>query len=392
MRSSVPAPPPRDVRLDVVRGWLQLTIFFSHATASFAGTWLVYGHYGFSDSSEQFVFLSGLALGSVFARNAVREGALAAWRDMLRRTLRLYRTHLITFACFGAMMAAAEFVLPGEAQRLGWGFLMHHPLQAAATSLTLLYQPEPMGILPVFIWCMLLLPGFELLQRRFGEAALLAPVALYGLAQVTGWTAPSLGPETGIPFNPFEWQLIFLLGAWIGRRRLLRGRALPQSDLITVAAAAVVLFALAARLADRGVIPWPVIDSFAWDDKEDLVLTRLAHAMALAWLVARFMPRDAAWMHRFAGRVLAAIGRHSLQVFCVGLFLSWAATAAFRLWPAQMPWVDPLMIAGGSVVLAALAWRLDRPLRRSTARRNAAAPAESPIRAGMTVRGEGAVP
>jgi hypothetical protein len=388
----VPAPPPRDVRLDLVRGWLQLTIFFSHAAPSFAATWLVYGHYGFSDSSEQFVFLSGLALGSVFARNAVREGRMAAWRDMLRRTWRLYRTHLITFACFGAMMALAEFVLPGEAQRLGWGFLMHRPLQASATALTLLYQPEPMGILPVFIWCMLLLPGFELLQRRFGDLALAAPVALYLLAWVTGWTSPSLAPETGIPFNPLDWQLIFMLGAWIGRRRLLRGRAIPRNELITVAAVAVMLFALAARLADNGVLAWPAVNSFAWEDKEELVVTRLAHAMALAWLVARFMPRDAAWMHGLAARVLSAIGRHSLQVFCVGLFLSWAATAAFRLWPAQMAWVDPLMIGCGVLILSAVGWRLDRGLRQSLAGRNARATVESSLRAGLTSPREGAVP
>src|SRR3984885_11401083 len=91
------ARPARDTRIDIIRGWLQLTIFASHAAGSWIGAWLIHGAWGLSDSSEQFVFLSGLMLGSVFARKSIREGFAAALRDMVMRTLRLYRTHLITF-------------------------------------------------------------------------------------------------------------------------------------------------------------------------------------------------------------------------------------------------------------------------------------------------------
>src|SRR5580698_1158600 len=98
--------PPRDTRIDILRGWLQLTIFASHAAGSLFGAWLIHGAWGLSDSSEQFVFLSGLMLGSVFARKSAREGFPAAARDMAMRTLRLYRVHLITFFLFGGMIIA----------------------------------------------------------------------------------------------------------------------------------------------------------------------------------------------------------------------------------------------------------------------------------------------
>jgi hypothetical protein len=374
MISHVPAPPPRDQRLDVVRGWLQLTIFFSHSFGSFAGTWLVYGSWGLSDSSEQFVFLSGLALGSVYARIAARDGVPAAVWDMGRRTLRLYRTHLIVFALFAVMIFAAGAVFPDEADRLGWGFLFRDPLRAVPAALTMLYQPVQMGILPIFIWSMLLLPGFDALQRRFGDAALAAPIAVYLLARLTGLAAPSLGPDTGIAFNPFAWQLVYLLGAWIGRRRLLRGRALPMLDrwspLVTVGAVGMLAFGLVARLQWEGYTSWPVLDPSVWVGKEDLAPARLLHGLALAWLVACFVPVNAPWMHTRAGLVLAAIGRHSLQVFCVGLFLAWGLTAAFRLWPGAQWWLDPVLIALGTAVLAAVGWRLDAPIRRRL--RNAA--------------------
>ena len=40
-------------------------------------------------------------------------------------------------------------------------------------------------------------------------------------------------------------------------------------------------------------------------------------------------------MHRVVPRAVALIGQYSLEVFCLGVFLSWAATAAFRLVPAH---------------------------------------------------------
>ena len=42
---SRPAPvrPARDTRVDLVRGWLQLTIFTSHAAGSWIGAWLIHG-------------------------------------------------------------------------------------------------------------------------------------------------------------------------------------------------------------------------------------------------------------------------------------------------------------------------------------------------------------
>ena len=80
--------PVRDTRLDIVRGWLQWSIFASHATGSFIGGWMIHASWGLSDSSEQFVFLSGFTLGSVFARRTLQHGWRAASSDTLRRTWR----------------------------------------------------------------------------------------------------------------------------------------------------------------------------------------------------------------------------------------------------------------------------------------------------------------
>jgi hypothetical protein len=347
--------PPRDIRIDIIRGWLQLTIFASHAAGSWIGAWLIHGAWGLSDSSEQFVFLSGLMLGSVFTRKSLREGFRAACRDMGIRTWRLYRTHLVTFFLFGGMIIAvtASGLCPGEVKRLGWSFLVAHPALAIPAALTTLYQPNYMDILPVFIWSMAALPAFAWLEGRIGGWALAAPVGLYLAAWLGGLTPPSLGPDTVIGFNPLAWQVLFMLGVYLGRRMLVFGRAVPPSRALTGAAVVVLVVGFVLRLDWFGWLPFDLgVPESDWIiGKDDLALPRVLHALALALIVARLIPREAAWMHWPPSRWLAAAGRHSLQVFCLGLFLSWAVTAVFRFWPHLMMRLDPPLIMGGCAIL-----------------------------------------
>jgi hypothetical protein len=354
--------PLRDTRIDIIRGWLQLTIFASHAAGSWIGAWLIHGAWGLSDSSEQFVFLSGLMLGSVFARKTGREGFAAALRDMLMRTLRLYRTHLITFFLFGGMIIAVtdSGLCPGEVKRLGWTFLVEQPARAIPAALTTLYQPNYMDILPIFIWSMAALPAFAWLEARIGPWALSAPIALYLAAWLFGIAPPSLGPDTVIGFNPLAWQMLFMLGVYLGRRMLLYGRTLPPSRTLMTSAVAVLLVGLLLRLSWFGWLPFNLgIPESDWIiGKDALALPRVVHALALALVVARLTPREAPWMHVMLARWLAAAGRHSLHVFCLGLFLSWAVTAVFRFWPSLMMWVDaPLILAGCAILLWFGLWR-----------------------------------
>jgi hypothetical protein len=347
--------PPRDIRIDVIRGWLQLTIFASHAAGSWIGTWLIHGTWGLSDSSEQFVFLSGLMLGSVFARKSSREGFAAAAADMAMRTLRLYRVHLITFFLFGGMIIAVtdSGLCPGEVTRLGWSFLVEHPGRAILAALTTLYQPNYMDILPVFIWSMAALPAFAWLEHQIGPWALAAPIGLYLAAWLFDVTPPRLGSGTSIGFNPLAWQVLFMLGAYLGRRMLMFGRTVPPSRTLTIAAALVLIAGLILRLNWFGALPFDLgVSENAWIiGKNELALPRVLHALALALIVARVTPRDAPWMHTMPARWLAAAGRHSLHVFCLGLFLSWWVTAAFRFWPRLMVWLDPPLILTGCAIL-----------------------------------------
>ena len=361
--------------MDIMRGYLQLVIFASHAYGSFIGGWMIHASWGFSDSSEQFVFLSGFTLGSVFALKASRQGLGAARWDMLGRAARLYRTHLIVMALFFSMLVLACEVssrLPMEAQRLGWGTFIAHPFLALPGLLVMLYQPAFMGILPIFIWCMALLPLFAWGERRMGNGALAISFAVYLASWVFWIELPALGQGTKIGFNPLTWQFVFLFGAWLGHRALRLGQALPPMRWLTVAAASLVLAGIYLRVGWYGwfPLPAPFAENVWIVGKDTIALPRLLHALALAWLVSVFVPREADWMHGAVARWMATIGRYSLQVFCLGLFLSWGCTAVFRLWPAAW-WLDPVLIAVGVVILGGYARQLDA--RRGSSRQVAAA-------------------
>ncbi len=363
---AIPPRPERDLRLDLVRGWLQLSIFASHVGGSFAGAHLIHGAWGLSDSSEQFVFLSGLALGSVFARKRLRDGWGSAVRDMLGRAARLWRTHLAMLVLFGAMILLANHFLPGEADGYGWGLLLRDPVRAVPAALVMLYQPAYLDALSPFILGMALLPLFAWGQARVGAWALLPPGLLW-LGVQAGLPAPDLSGDSPPGFNVLAWQFLFLIGAFLGRRVLLFGRAVPPSRALLSAAILIVLLGFAARVAGRLWADWPPVWhvlpylGVSHDAKAALAPARLLHALALALLDARLVPARATWMEGAAGRMLAVVGRHSLYVFCFGLFLSWGATTALRLLPGQAAWLDPALIATGAALLVVYARTLDRP-------------------------------
>ncbi|MDE2334782.1 MAG: OpgC domain-containing protein [Rhodospirillales bacterium] len=348
--------PPRDLRVDVLRGWLQLTIIASHV-AGFASRWLIHGAWGYSDSSEQFVLLSGLMLGSVFTLKRHTRGTAAAVRDMLGRAARLWRARLLTLLAFGAMVIAWNLTgLASQVRIYGFPYLMQAPLHAAALAAALLFNPAYVDVLSVFILCMLALPLFLVAVERAGAWALALPVGLWGAVQLWHLPAPDAVASAPTAFNVLGWQLLFMLGAYAGRRKLLTGRALPEGAWLTWLAGGIVALGFALRLAGHlGIDPGFRVPVTHFTDKLDLWPLGLVHALALAILVARLTPREAAWMHRWPARVLAAIGRHSLAVYCSGLFLSFLGERLLALAGPGRAWLEAPLIAAACALAGLVA-------------------------------------
>jgi hypothetical protein len=123
--------------------------------------------------------------------------------------------------------------------------------------------------------------------------------------------------------------LLFVFGAWCalgGARRMSRILSSPVTMWISFA----YLFAAFCvtltwylpqlnHLMPRQVEQWmyPI-------DKTDLDVLRFAHFLALAAITVRFLPKDWPGLTSPWLRPLILCGQHSLEIFCLGVFLAFA--------------------------------------------------------------------
>src|SRR5271167_4215862 len=130
-------------------------------------------------------------------------------------------------------------------------------------------------------------------------------------------------------FNPFAWQLLFVFGAWCaqgGAKRMSR----ILSSRITLWISLAYLFAafcvtLTWYIPQLGFLMPRILDQWMYPiDKTDLDVLRFAHFLALAAVTVRFLPRDWPGLRSPWLRPLILCGQHSLEVFCLGVFLAFA--------------------------------------------------------------------
>jgi hypothetical protein len=102
---------------------------------------------------------------------------------------------------------------------------------------------------------------------------------------------------------------------------------------------------------------------------------RLIHFLALAVVFVRYVPRDWPALRSSLLRPLVLVGQHSLPIFCLGVFLSFAAH--WFLVQIEGDIVAQILVSfAGMATMVGVAWVLDkfRALPDHFAPRKAAAP------------------
>ena len=94
-------------------------------------------------------------------------------------------------------------------------------------------------------------------------------------------------------------------------------------------------------------------------DKTDLDMFRFTHFLALALIVSRYVPHDWAPLKFNWLRPAIMCGRHSLPIFCFGVFLSFAAHWVLMQYTRGV-WEQLVVSAVGILIMIAIAWVLDR--------------------------------
>ena len=322
----------RDLRLDFFRGLALFSIFVDHLpdnmVAQFTLQTVMFG-----DAAEVFILISGYTAGMVYGRAMERQGFLIAAVRVSHRVWQLYVAHVFLFVIFMALMAYTVQALNSSlyAEESQAADFLSDPGVAVVKALTLQFQPAYMDILPLYIVLLAVLP-FALIGFRFWpRVVLIASFALWLAVQIDGRIALSAypGPNRVWTFNPFGWQALFFLGAWLGWRGA--GGAVRWLDrrwlLRLTAGFALAAFVIRLSWTLHGLYPpIPALASgkalWLFLSKEDLGLLRFASVLAVALLVARLVAPQARFL---AGRVawpFVICGRHSLHIFCLGILLA----------------------------------------------------------------------
>ncbi len=353
-------PTERDLRLDLFRGIALWLIFLDHIPENVVN-WFTIRNYGFSDATEIFIFISGYTAAFVYGRAMRERGFLISSARILRRAWQIYVAHIFLFTIFMAEIAyvAATFDNPLYAEEMNILDFLKQPDVTIFQALLLKFKPVNMDVLPLYIVLLLLFP--PMLWLLLWQPAF----ALGGLGG--GLCA---GLEFRLEFARLSERRLVLqsvrLAIAVRVRRLVRarrraaavGRAAlaascsPSPSPICVFAFAITLTWYIEPLA-RFVPAW-LSDWMYPIDKTNLDVLRFAHFLALAAVTVRFVPRDWPALKSPILQPAISCGQHSLEIFCLGVFLAFAGQFIISEWSGG-PLVQTVISLLGILIMIATA-------------------------------------
>jgi hypothetical protein len=372
-------PPPgseRDLRLDLFRGIALWLIFLDHIPENVVN-WFTIRNYGFSDATEIFIFISGYTAAFVYGKAMRERGFIVSSARILRRAWQIYVAHIFLFTIFLAEIAyvAATFENPLYAEEMNVLNFLKEPDVTIFQALLLKFKPANMDVLPLYIVLLLLFPPtLRLLLWQPGVALLLSAL-VYILAWSFHLNLPAY-PNGVWFFNPFAWQLLFVFGAWcaLGGAQALSG--LLRSRVVLAIAIAYLVFAFLITLTwyheplARYVPLW-LSDRLYPIDKTNLDVLRFAHFLALAAVTVRFVPRDWPALKWPILQPAIQCGQHSLEIFCLGVFLAFAGQFIISEWSGGLFIQTVISLLGIAIMIATaslLTWYKRMEGRSSPAR------------------------
>jgi hypothetical protein len=323
----------RELRIDLFRGLALWLIYIDHVSPDLL-TWATIRNYGFSDAAEIFIFISGFTAALVYGRATFEAGFVIGTARVLRRVWQIYTAHLLLFLVLMAEIALVATVSEKPAfyiQEMEVGEFFKQPGSEMIQALLLRFRPLNMDVLPLYVVLMAFLPLVLLLARLHRDLPLAASVTLY-LLTLQYDLHLSTYPDGFWSFNPYAWQLLFVFGAWCalgGGKRL--SPVLTSRPVYWVAIAY-----LCAALFVTMTWYFPSLESLipGWlarliypINKTDFDVLRFVHFLALAVVALRFVPPDWAGLRSRWARPLIVCGQYSLQIFALGVALSFAGYA-----------------------------------------------------------------
>ena len=396
-------------------------ILIAHTPGNWATLWIP-ARFGFSDATEMFVFLSGMASAIAFGGVFAKRGWFLGTARVAFRIWQVYWAHIGLFLAVAATMAALNATELFERDYIGQlnlypffngvvrdGEIVSSSANQLMGLLTLTYVPNYFDILPMYLVILAMMPfviGLVSIHRyvAFGVLLLLWAAAQEGLQTVyllQDPDTPGFWPlQLELPaepwserewfFNPFAWQLIFFTGfafmaGWLPKP--------PVTVWLIALAIAVVLLNIAfsnvgARAFSREwfglgtedgnpVTTWRRANRH-WITKTDFGLFRYVHFLSLAylfWIMAGEGGARLLALSRGIGAyvmpVILKVGQQSLAVFITSMFVArimgWALDQIGRdlatMWLVNLSGAATLILVAYSV-----GWIKSQPWKKREAK------------------------
>jgi hypothetical protein len=375
----------RDPRIDAFRGAALVTIFVDHVPGNPYELFTL-RNWGFSDAAEAFFIMSGIAAGLAYSGAFRTKPFLEAAAPIWKRSWTLYVVHifltLVGVALFAA--GAAYFGLPELLRMNNIGPIFDKTMASLVGVPLLTHQIGYVNILPVYS-VMLLAAPFAI------RMAMWRPWLLMGCSVLVWYAAglwrlnfPNFPNPGGWFFNPFSWQLIFVIGLLSGVYMRRGDRFIPRQPWLFALAAGFLVLVLAWRylpglgevlnhqmsLLGKAGAPFHVVSH----DKTFVAVPRMLHALALAYVLSAIPAIRSLCGHEIAAP-LRLLGRHGLLVFATGTLVSLAMQVMLVAAPnpAIVAW---LVLPVGLVVMLGAAMIAERRRDRAAEAAKAAKAAE----------------
>lgn len=373
--------------LDGLRGFFVLTMMLSHLVL-YDGVWLQYLHFRevmFVESTQGFVFVSGLMFGLMQAKRLLRHGP-----HVMRRAVwsRMFELWLWTIGLIFLGLLARDLTPGGIMAWRNWlgTAPIDDPMRIFAI-LTLTFQPTFLDILPMYILFMAVAPlmiawvvaGRWMLAA--GASALVWTACQLDVASLWtgGLNAMLTAPDKQglrVAFDPMGWQVPFMAGLIFGalwatdRLRWDRIFGPGTRDLAMVAGVFLVLFAPLRIASAHWGMPEVMFKAFRPLEVRSnfgliYVLSFAAAGFLFTWIAiaGKTDPlRPVRALSRGLNRVftlpaLCLLGRHALHVYIWHVVLIYAVryidstwgpggqvlNTAITLCAIALLWVPPLI-------------------------------------------------
>lgn len=313
----------RDPRLDFFRGLGMFIILIAHIPGNSWALWIP-ARFGFSDATEIFVCLSGMASALAFGRIFDEQGYLHGTSRVIRRVWQIYWIHVLVFIVLAALMVAAD-QRPNSSQsyidllnltpffRDSGNLLVHY--------LTLTYVPNYFDILPMYLVILAMLPIMIAAERIHVFAPFVLSIGLWIAAQfhLLGLPAEPWSNRRWF-FNPFGWQLIFFTGFYLMRSKL----PAPRFSTTAICVAFLIVLAAVPLSYFRIHFAFPGIAEAAREigpltSKTNFGILRFIHFLAIAYLATHLAGTHGSRLRGRCVKIVSKVGQQTLAVFVSGL-------------------------------------------------------------------------